>query len=499
MTKQIKASASMNSSYNGNAFHNDLTNKDLLEIDLELSKQNLYFIYTENGFEAITPSVHEQNFFNHELSVYAELYSDEIQRIADNYRADRHDKKADELLEHGLYNWVRGTKNKKGEWAGKYRPRETILEWGNMELKDKQPTPQEYSAMIHEMTEWERSFNTENAKIIPLNFAIHVGERGGIHVHKRDTYCYCEGGIWKTGNLTECLKNMGIKTPASTVNLIPDFSDISNLKLRQQAEKTFQRYNNETAQWDKMRREKWHEILEAHGYQVATTLEPRPSVEELYEMIKAKYRDGEDVTISKQEGKTIQQYKHDRIIEKSKQLDDEKKAFDARAEFIAESMMIQHKEYERDYQKRKSENDKRESDLIQREVDLQAEYENRLKEAEAKLRSKLQAEYDIKKKDLDEKIEKEKILLQEEYEQKTSNEFKKMKESMNKYKAKYKNEKEAEFQQLQDKLEAQNAIILEEALTEQVSNIKEYRQYIRSRSSNIVNNENDNRNLFLGL
>ena len=319
MSEQIQASASMNSSYNGNPFHNDLTNKDLLEIDLELSKQNLYFIYSENGFESINPSHDGQNFFKHELSVFGELYSDEIQRIADNYRADRHDKKADELLEHGLYDWVRGTKNKKGEWSGKYRPRETILEWGNMELKDKQPSPSEYSEMIQEMSAWECSFATERAKIVPLDYAIHVGEAGGIHVHKRDTYCYFADGVWRTGNLTECLKNMGIKTPADSIGLISDFSDIQDLKLRKQAEKTFQRYNNETAQWDKMRREKWHEILESHGYQVAETLEPRPAIDEMYELIKAKYRDGADVTITHKKEKTIQQYKRDKVVEKAKQ------------------------------------------------------------------------------------------------------------------------------------------------------------------------------------
>ncbi|MBR2949048.1 MAG: hypothetical protein IKC46_04215 [Lachnospiraceae bacterium] len=89
------------------------------------------------------------------------------------------------------------------------------------------------------------------------------------------------------------------------------------------------------------------------------------------------------------------------------------------------------------------------------------------------------------------------VKLQEEENERTLlQERLRMKKSLEKYKekwiAEYKNKLEADFQVLQDELEAQNKAILDEKLREQVSDVQDYRQYKRSKSSNIVSVIADN-------
>ena len=129
----------------------------------------------------------------------------------------------------------------------------------------------------------------------------------------------------------------------------------------------------------------------------------------------------------------------------------------------------------------KNEHEQLEADKASYKAKIKAESDKAYKSQ----REALQAEFEAFKRDLDDNnamvLQAEREKLQKEFEQYKKDEFEKMKASMNKHKAEYKNKKEAEFQQLQDKLEAQNKVKLEEALKEQVSDVKEYRQWKRSR------------------
>ena len=102
-------------------------------------------------------------------------------------------------------------------------------------------------------------------------------------------------------------------------------------------------------------------------------------------------------------------------------------------------------------------------------------------------REALQAEFNAKKKAVDDNnamvLQAEREKLQKEFEQYKKDEFEKMKKSNQKWRAEYKNKQDAEFQALEDQLEAQNKVKLEEALKEQVSDVKDYRQWKRSKSA----------------
>lgn len=134
----------------------------------------------------------------------------------------------------------------------------------------------------------------------------------------------------------------------------------------------------------------------------------------------------------------------------------------------------------------KNEQEQLEADKASYKAKIKAESDKAYKSQ----REALQAEFDAKKKAVDDNnaiiLQAEREKLQKEFEQYRKDEFDKMKASMNKHKAEYKNKKEAEFQQLQDELEAQNKVKLEEALKEQVSDVKEYRQWKRSKSASEI-------------
>ena len=133
------------------------------------------------------------------------------------------------------------------------------------------------------------------------------------------------------------------------------------------------------------------------------------------------------------------------------------------------------------------------ADVSKKELELVREkkYVSKREKANADKETELQ----IKDSQITER-EKAVKLQEEENERTLLQERLRMKKSLEKYKekwiAEYKNKLEADFQVLQDELEAQNKAILDEKLREQVSDVQDYRQYKRSKSSNIVSVIADN-------
>lgn len=127
------------------------------------------------------------------------------------------------------------------------------------------------------------------------------------------------------------------------------------------------------------------------------------------------------------------------------------------------------------------------ADVSKKELELVREkkYLSKREKANADKETELQ----IKDSQITER-EKAVKLQEEENERTLLQERLRMKKSLEKYKekwiAEYKNKLEADFQVLQDELEAQNKAILDEKLREQVSDVQDYKQYKRSKSSNIV-------------
>ena len=156
-------------------------------------------------------------------------------------------------------------------------------------------------------------------------------------------------------------------------------------------------------------------------------------------------------------------------------------------------MIVQDYILHREAEKKYAEAEAKAKELDKREKSLEAEIELKYKKLYEDDKKALSDEFEAFKRDLEDNnnqviqnaIKEQKKILEEEFEQYKKDEFKKMKASLSEYKKKYesdyKNEQETKFQELQDGLEAQNKVKLEEALKEQVSDVKEYRQWKRSR------------------
>lgn len=181
-------------------------------------------------------------FEESELRFYKQKFGKSLKMQNERYKAQRHQGRIREMED------VLQTKNKS--------PVETILQIG---AKGDRILEGDFSACVKEyvqrLQEWSKSHND---CYVLINYAIHHDEASP-HAHLRGTFVwYDDDGVAHMGQ-DEALKRAGIELPD------PD-------KKRGQ-------YNNRKMAFDRMLREWWIEIAEAHGYVIEK--EPVKGVEHL--------------------------------------------------------------------------------------------------------------------------------------------------------------------------------------------------------------------------
>lgn len=253
-------------------------------------------------------------FEESELRFYKQKFGKSLKMQNERYKAQRHQGRIREMED------VLQTKNKS--------PVETILQIG---AKGDRILEGDFSACVKEyvqrLQEWSKSHND---CYVLINYAIHHDEASP-HAHLRGTFVwYDDDGVAHMGQ-DEALKRAGIELPD------PD-------KKRGQ-------YNNRKMAFDRMLREWWIEIAEAHGYVIEK--EPVKGVEHL----------------------TVKGYKAKKdaekeIAEKAAQLEAQKQEIQARAaELEAQRQAL----------------DNRADELTAREQNIEKEVEARLVEKETAL------------------------------------------------------------------------------------------------------------------
>lgn len=308
--------------------------KDKIEhIDLSRLQLNEYWFFDcdaekYSGEDGPGSQTFMTGFEESELRAYKQTFGKSLKMQNRRYMAQRHAgriRKMEEVLQ---------TKNKS--------PVETILQIG---AKGDRIWPEDFSACVKEyvqrLQEWSKSHND---CYVLINYAIHHDEASP-HAHLRGTFVwYDDDGVAHMGQ-DEALKRAGIELPD------PD-------KKRGQ-------YNNRKMAFDRMLREWWIEIAEAHGYVIEK--EPVKGVEHL----------------------TVKGYKAKKdaekeIAEKAAQLEAQKQEIQARAaELEAQRQALDNRADELEAKKQAL--DDRADELDAREADIEKEVEARLVEKETAL------------------------------------------------------------------------------------------------------------------
>lgn len=217
--------------HNGRLF--DLANAE--HINIEKLGLNYYWFFDAAEMEARgvkrgAPEFMEQ-FEDAELRFYKQTFGKSLQMQNERYKAQRHPERCRTVEQ------ILQTKNKS--------PVETILQIGDLHNYIK---PEDFQACVMDYLDRLMEWGENNGGCYqPIDLAIHFDEKSP-HAHLRGTFVwYDDDGIAHMGQ-DEALKRAGIELPD------PD-------KKRGQ-------YNNRKMSFDRMLREWWIEIAEAHGYQI---------------------------------------------------------------------------------------------------------------------------------------------------------------------------------------------------------------------------------------
>ncbi len=217
--------------HNGRRF--DLTQAQ--HIDSQRAALNAYWFcdcrFGEyRGMELGSPEFME-GFETSELRFYKDFFGESLKMQNDRYKAQRHPERCRTMEQ------VLQTKNR--------QPVETILQIGDL---NDDIDPKIFEACVVEYLRRLEEWRDDNAGCYcPINLAIHFDEKSP-HAHLRGTFMWFDdNGVAHMGQ-DEALKRAGIELPN------PD-------KPRSQ-------YNNRKMTFDRMLRDWWIEIAEAHGYEI---------------------------------------------------------------------------------------------------------------------------------------------------------------------------------------------------------------------------------------
>lgn len=308
--------------------------KDKIEhIDLSRLQLNEYWFFDcdgekYSGEDGPGSKTFMVGFEESELRFYKQKFGKSLKMQNRRYMAQRHQGRVRTMEE------VLQTKNKS--------PVETILQIG---AKGDRIWPEDFSACVKEyvqrLQEWSKSHGD---CYMLINYAIHRDEASP-HAHLRGTFVwYDDDGVAHMGQ-DEALKRAGVELPD------PD-------KKRGQ-------YNNRKMAFDRMLREWWIEIVEAHGYVIEK--EPVKGVEHLtVKEYKAKKEAEKEITEKAAQLKAKEQ----EIQARTDELEAQRQALDNRADEL---------------EAKKQALDDRADELDAREADIEKEVEARLVEKETAL------------------------------------------------------------------------------------------------------------------
>lgn len=173
-------------------------------------------------------------FQTSELRFYQQRFGKSLKMQNDRYKAQRHPERCRTMEQ------VLQTKNR--------QPVETILQIGDC---DDEIDPAVFEGCVREYVQRLQEWSLDHNRCYSLiNYAIHFDEASP-HAHLRGTFAWLdENGVAHMGQ-DEALKRAGIELPDPT-------------KPRSQ-------YNNRKMTFDRMLRDWWIEIAEAHGYEIEKT------------------------------------------------------------------------------------------------------------------------------------------------------------------------------------------------------------------------------------
>lgn len=128
------------------------------------------------------------------------------------------------------------------------QPEESLLYIGNRDNLTDVSTGTLWKC-VADYVNWEKAYSKAHGDFYkPLSLALHADEQGQIHVHERGVYQHKDdAGNWQIGQAW-ALEAAGIPLPHPS--------------------KPRDKYNNRKQSWDAVRRKKWIDIVEAHGYQI---------------------------------------------------------------------------------------------------------------------------------------------------------------------------------------------------------------------------------------
>ncbi len=218
----------------------------------ELSARNEYWSIIEG-----------ETFEAGELKFYEENFSEQLQATNDKYVANRHPERCKTMAE-----WKMIKQN---------APEETILQIGRMfddvgNVINDSVTPQQLLAVYKDFKEFEAQWNAEHGRPFTLlNEALHVDEPDSPpHIQRRK--------VWHYRDVNGCL-HLGQERALELAGV-----ELPNPSRRQS------RYNNRKITYDKMMREKWLDICEAHGIEVERVPLPgRGKTRDLEQHIRKKF------------------------------------------------------------------------------------------------------------------------------------------------------------------------------------------------------------------
>ena len=223
----VQMKATLHLGKQGASKHNDrkFNTEEIGHIHSEKSKDNRYIIF--GGDPKLT-------FEELELEYYKEHYSEELNRINENYKKNRKYKQI-----KTMEDWLKNDNTKK--------PEEIILQVGNVEKSIDADL-----LMVCTKELCEVMYKKYSTNFHLLDLAGHVDE-ATVHVHLRGVFDYVENGIRKIGT-DKALEQLGFERPH------PD--------------KKKGRYNNRKQTFTKELRNEWYRILEEHDIDINKNVVP---------------------------------------------------------------------------------------------------------------------------------------------------------------------------------------------------------------------------------
>ena len=360
---------------------------------------------------------------NLELYFYEKRYSESLNEQNQKYIAKRNYSRVKTLED--IYK------------SKRYQPTEEINQYGNMKTEN-QVTKEDFIEMMTEYVQWKIDWSKSHGNHLHvLDFSCHFDESTP-HCHTREVWDYTDDNGVIHLDQEKGMEQAGLELP--------------------EPGKEKGRFNNRNMTFTKMSRDKWNEILIAHGYEVILEPEPR----------KRKHQKGQE--FQDEMNRKYFQEQQDKIDEQSRELNDREEFLDYRVECIDKREKAID---ERDQNSKKinseAQNNLKEAEAIKDSLNTKLnEFEDYKAEYDKATDAKYKNEYERRFQAKQDQLEAQNAVKLEEAKQAMENSLKSDFEAlksdfMKKTDAKYKNEYERQFQVKQDQLEAQNAVKLEEA------------------------------------